>query len=66
MKKKKRKITTKKKKIKKISIKDEADAAIIDNIQHLNIPDPEFHKDASLKYHTIRLYVSAIIELYQI
>ncbi len=65
-KKKRRKITIKKEEIKKISIKNEADAAIINNILYLNIPDPEFHKDAPLKYYIIRSYVSAIIELYQI
>src|SRR6266536_4094414 len=65
-KKKRRKTITKKEKIKEISIEDEADAAIINNIQHLDIPDPEFHKGAPLKYHTIRSYVSAIMELYQI
>ncbi len=63
-KKKRRKITAKRKEIKKISVKDEADAAIINNIQYLDISDPEFHEGASLKYHIIRLYVSAIIEFY--
>ncbi len=65
-KKKRRKTITKKEKIKEISIEDEADAAIINNIQHLDIPDPEFYKGAPLKYHIIRSYVSAIIKFYQI
>src|SRR6266498_6010086 len=65
-KKKRRKTTAKREEIEEISMKDEADAAIIDSIQHLDISDPEFHKNAPLKYHTIRSYVSAIIKLYQI
>jgi hypothetical protein len=65
-KKKRRKATAKKEDIEEISVEDEADAAIIDSLQHLDLPDPEFHEGAPLKYHTIRSYVSAIMELYQI
>src|SRR6266498_2887765 len=65
-KKKRRKTITKREEIKEMFIKNEADAAIIDSIQHLNISDPEFHEGAPLKYHTLRSYVSAIIKLYQI
>ena len=66
VKKKKRKATAKREEIEEISVKDEVDAAIINNMQHLDIPDPEFYEGASFKYYTIRLYVSAIMEFYQI
>jgi hypothetical protein len=65
-KKKRRKVTAKKEKFDEIIVENKTDAAFVDGLQNLDLPDPELHEGVLFKYYTVRSYVSAIIELYQI
>jgi hypothetical protein len=65
-KKKRRKVTAKKEKFDEIIVEKEIDTAFVNGLQNFDFPDPELYKGVSFKYHTVRSYVSAIMELYQI